>query len=297
MNKNILMGKNICKQYGKQEVLKNLDITIKSGCIYGLIGRNGVGKTTLLGILTGQNKANSGEITLDGEQVWENKKALSQICFSRELQKATQAFQTGYKVNAYLKMAEMYYPNWDKEYAKKLVAHFKLDEKKHIYKISKGQSSMVSIIVALASRSPITILDEPTAGLDIVARDNFYKLLLKDFEENQRTFILSTHIIDEASSIFERVLILDDGKIIEDKDTLELVGEFRTLATSEDISAIIGNNQVEILNEKTFGKHKIYTLRASEDVFARLEENGAELEEISLQNTFLALCGNDEEVL
>ena len=79
-----LVCENICKEYKKKEVLHNLSLTIEEGKIYGLIGRNGAGKTTLLSILTAQNPASSGTVTLDGEAVWENAKALENLCFSRE---------------------------------------------------------------------------------------------------------------------------------------------------------------------------------------------------------------------
>ena len=86
MNTGILKAEGLCKSYGSKRVLEGLDLTIQPGRIYGLIGRNGAGKTTLLGILTGQNTKDSGQVTCDGEPVWENCRALEQICFSRELQ-------------------------------------------------------------------------------------------------------------------------------------------------------------------------------------------------------------------
>ncbi len=87
----------------------------------------------------------------------------------------------------------MYYPHWDKAYAEQLVQRFGLKTKKRISKLSKGMLSMVTIVLALASRAPVTILDEPVAGLDVVAREDFYKLLLEDYTETGRTFIISTH--------------------------------------------------------------------------------------------------------
>ena len=127
MNENILKAKGLCKSYGSNEVLKDLDLEIQPGKIYGLIGRNGAGKTTLLGILTGQNTKNAGEVTYGGEPVWENQKALSQICFSRELQPTLFTGQNALKVKNYLKMGKLFYPGWDQEYADKLMAEFKED--------------------------------------------------------------------------------------------------------------------------------------------------------------------------
>ena len=135
------------------------------------------------------------------------------------------------KIKYYLDTAAIFYPNWDREYARQLLEEFKLDPKKRISQLSKGQASMVSILIAVASRADITILDEPVAGLDVVIRERFYRMLLDDFTETGRTFIISTHIIEEAASVFERVIILDEGKIIENisaslgKDHRKLFGD------------------------------------------------------------------------
>ena len=93
------------------------------------------------------------------------------------------------------------YPRWDEEYARRLLKEFGVEEKKRVSQLSKGQLSMVTILIALASNAPITILDEPVAGLDVVARERFYQLLLEDYARTGRTFIISTHIIEEALSL------------------------------------------------------------------------------------------------
>ena len=163
MNAGILKAQGLCKSYKDKEVLHNLDLTIEPGKIYGLIGRNGAGKTTLLGILTAQNTKNSGEVTYDGQPVWENQKALNDICFSRELQATLFSGPNNLKVKHYLKSAAIYYSRWDQDYAGRLLEEFKLEKKKKISQLSKGQMSMVTILIALASKAPITILDEPAA--------------------------------------------------------------------------------------------------------------------------------------
>ena len=209
-----LVCENISKQYKKKEVLHDINLTIEQGKIYGLVGRNGAGKTTLLSIMTAQNPATRGTVTCDGMPVWENQKALDHLCFSRELNTLSVLGPNTIKVREYLQMARTYYPNWDREMEQRLVAQFELNTKKKISKLSKGMLSMVTIIVALASKADITILDEPVAGLDVVARDDFYRLLLEEHEATGRTFIVSTHIIEEAANVFEQVIFLKDGEIL-----------------------------------------------------------------------------------
>ena len=157
MNTGMLKAEGVCKSYGKKQVLHGLDLEILPGKIYGLIGRNGAGKTTLLGILTAQNTKDSGSVTYDGAPVWENQQALDHICFSRELQPTLFSGQNNLKVRHYLKSAAIFYPGWDRDYAQRLLEEFKLEPKKKICQLSKGQMSMVTILIALASRAPIII--------------------------------------------------------------------------------------------------------------------------------------------
>ena len=179
MSEKILQCRGIVKEYRKQEVLHNIDLTLEQGKIYGLIGRNGAGKTTLLSILSAQNPATSGEVFLNEEKVWENSRALEQIFFSREISPNAVGDSSGLRVKDYLEMAEAYLPKWDKNMAEELVELFHLDKKKKTLKLSKGMLSMLSIVLALASKAEFTFLDEPVSGLDVVAREQFYRLLLE----------------------------------------------------------------------------------------------------------------------
>ena len=181
MNTGVLKAQDLCKSYKDKQVLHNLDLTIEPGKIYGLIGRNGAGKTTLLGILTAQNTKDSGDVTYDGQPVLGK---IQQALKPHLLLPGTSAHpvsgRNNLKIKHYLKSASIYYPGWDEDYAQRLLGEFKLEPKKKIYQLSKGQMSMVTILIALASRAPVTILDEPASGLDVVMRERFYQLLLED---------------------------------------------------------------------------------------------------------------------
>ena len=294
MNTGILKAEGLCKSYGKKTVLHDLNLEIQPGKIYGLIGRNGAGKTTLLGILTAQNTMDSGTVTYDGQPVWENQRALDNICFSRELQPTLFTGQNNLKVKHYLNSAAIYYPNWDREYAQRLMEEFQLEPKKKVCQLSKGQMSMVTILIALASRAPITILDEPAAGLDVVMRERFYHLLLEDYAQTGRTFIVSTHIIEEAASVFERVIILDQGRIIENSPTDELVDQFRYVSGREDVvdQAVQG---LEVLSSQTMGRHKTAAVRGGGVKLDAALAADVDVAPMNLQNVFVALCGHGDE--
>ena len=293
MSAEVLKAQGLCKSYGANQVLFNLDLTIEPGKIYGLIGRNGAGKTTLLGILTGQNTKNSGTVTYGEGPVWENRAVLNQICFSRELQPTLFSGPNNLKVSHYLRSAAIYYPGWDKAYAQQLLEEFGLEPKKKISQLSKGQMSMVTILIALASRSPVTILDEPAAGLDVVMRERFYQLLLEDFAQTGRTFIVSTHIIEEAASVFENVIILDHGRILENSPTEELVDQFRYISGREDVVDQVCQG-LEVLSTHQMGRHKTVAVRGSGVKLQNALQADVDVSPMNLQNVFVALCGHGD---
>ena len=286
-----LVCENISKQYKKKVVLHDIYLTIEQGKIYGLVGRNGAGKTTLLSILTAQNPATSGTVTYDGMPVWENQKALDHLCFSRELNTLSVLGPNTIKVKEYLQMARTYYPNWDREMEQRLVAQFDLNPKKKISKLSKGMLSMVTIVVALASKADITILDEPVAGLDVVARDDFYHLLLEEHEATGRTFIVSTHIIEEAANVFEEVIFLKDGEILLKEDTQELLERaVHVSGLAEEVDAACAG--LEVHHAEKMGRSKgVTVLLAPGQQVA--DGYDVTVQPVSLQNLFVALCGRE----
>lgn len=286
-----LIAKGIVKKYGKKEVLHGVDLKLESGKIYGLIGRNGAGKTTLLSILTSQNPATSGEVTFDGQPVWENPEVLRHLCFSRELSPLTGSNANSMKVKEYLRIASTFFPYWDKEMEKRLVEEFELDVKKKISKLSKGMLSMVTIVVALASKAEFTFLDEPVAGLDVVARERFYELLLEEFTQTGRTFVVSTHIIEEAAEVLEEVIIVDHGKILLKENTQDLLDRSFHISGHEDEvdRAIEG---MEVHHEEHLGRSKGVTvlLKPGQKI---PEGYDVSIQKLSLQKVFVALCGEE----
>lgn len=287
-----LVVRGLVKTYGDKDVLRDVNLTLESGKIYGLIGRNGAGKTTLLSLLTAQNPATEGTVTFDGQPVWENPNVLERLCFSRELNPMTGNNANPMKVREYLRIAATFFPHWDKEMAARLVQEFGLDVKKRISKLSKGMLSMVTIVVAMASKAEFTFLDEPVAGLDVVVRERFYRLLLDEYAETGRTFMISTHIIEEAADIFEEVIILDKGRILLKEDTQELLGRSMHVSGHEDAVAQ-ATKGLDIYHEEHLGRSKGVTvlLRPGQRIDSSCDVN---IQRMSLQKIFVALCGEEE---
>jgi len=287
--------KQITKKYGKKTVLDHLDLTIEEGKIYGLIGRNGAGKTTMLSIASAQNPLTEGQVLLDGEQVWENQKVLEKICFSRELGGTIGGVQNTMKVKEYLKIAGMLFPDWDQEMADRLVEEFELDKKQRICKLSKGMQSMITIIVALASKTKYTFLDEPTSGLDVIARENFYRILLDEYSESGRTFVISTHIIEEASEVFEEVIFLNKGQIMLKENTDDLLSRCVHISgKAEDVDEAVKGKKT--YHPEKMGRSKGITVMLHEGETFDKETRDIDVSPMSLQDVFVALCGREETV-
>lgn len=286
-----LTAKGIVKTYGNKDVLHGVDLELESGKIYGLIGRNGAGKTTLLSILTSQNPASAGTVTLDGQPVWENPAVLEHLCFSRELNQLSGGNANTMKVKEYLNIAATCFPYWDQKTAERLIQKFGLDVKKRIDKLSKGMLSMVTIIVALASKAEFTFLDEPVAGLDVVAREMFYELLVEEFTETGRTFVISTHIIEEAADVLEEVILVDKGKILLKENTQELLERSYHISGHED-EVNRATAFLEVHHEEHLGRSKGVTVLLAPGQSIP-DQYDVSIQKLSLQKVFAALCGEE----
>lgn len=286
-----LTAEGIVKVYGNKEVLHKVNLELESGKIYGLIGRNGAGKTTLLSILTAQNPAAFGNVTLDGKPVWENPDVLAHLCFSRELNPVSGNNLNSMKIKEYLRIAAAFFPNWDKTAAERLIREFGLNVKQRINKLSKGMLSMVTIVIALASKADFTFLDEPVAGLDVVARERFYRLLLEEFSETGRTFVISTHIIEEAADVFEEVIIVDKGEIILKENTQELLERSLHISGHED-EVQKACSGLKIYQEERLGRSRGVSVLLEPG--QRIPDGyDVSIQKLSLQKTFVALCGEE----
>ncbi|QKJ18007.1 ABC transporter ATP-binding protein [Microbacterium hominis] len=282
----VIEVKNLTKRYRETLAVDDVSFTIEKDTIYGLLGRNGAGKTTVMSILTAQNFATRGEVRVFGEQPYENAKVLGRMCFVRESQKypddatATHAFR----------MARLFYPNWDQEFADRLIADFQLPMKRRIKKLSRGQLSAVGVIIGLASRADITFFDEPYLGLDAVARQIFYDRLLEDYSEHPRTVILSSHLIDEVSNLIERVLVIDRGRILMDEATDDV--RDRAAAIVGDAAAVdtfVAGR--EVLHRETLGRVASVTVlgHLTDDDRARLAAAGLDVGPVSLQQLIVRI--------
>ncbi|EGY80459.1 ATP-binding cassette domain-containing protein [Peptoniphilus indolicus] len=283
---------NLNKKYGSNIVLNNLNFEIEPGKIYGLLGRNGVGKTTLLKILSNQIVSYTGEVKLDEEIVKENQSSTDRILFISEFMVPDS--MKGEKVNTILKFASNMLPNWDEDYKDELLKEFKLNPKLSIKKLSKGNRNLLSLIIGLASGAQYTLYDEPSVGLDANNRYKFYQQIMKLSETSERTSIISTHIIDEAENIFEEVIILENSEILLNEDISNIQSKALSITGSKGEILRILNNK-NIISEDSIGAVSIVSIydELNFDERARLKNAGAEITNLSLQKLFIHLTNKE----
>lgn len=282
----------LTKSYGNVTAVQDVSFSMEPNKIYGMLGRNGAGKTTIMHMLTAQQFKTSGELKVFGEHPYENRRVLSQICFIKESQKYPDTF----RILDVLVTAESLYPNWDREYAFALVEDFQLPLKRRMKKLSRGMRSAVGIIIGLASRAPLTIFDEPYLGLDAVARTLFYDRLVEDYGTHPRTVILSTHLIDEISEILEHVFMVDNGRLIIDEDADKLRGRAFTIAGhKEKVEAFTAGRKV--IARTPFGALVSATIMGdmNSDDRKQAESLGLEPAPVSLQQMFVHLTNEKTE--
>lgn len=285
----MLKIKNLNKSYGKTKVLTDVNLDIEENKIYGLLGRNGVGKSTLLNIISSQIDKNSGEVKLYGKEIFENSVAVENICLVKERGIGVDDI----KVKKILGIAKILYKDWDEDYKEFLVKEFNLNIKKNYTKLSRGNQTIVGLIIGLASRSKLTLFDEPSLGLDAAYRYKFYNLLLEDVEKNPRTVIISTHLIDEVTNLFEEVIILKDERVYIKDEVSNLMEKAYILnGKAENMTTIIkGKN---IIHKEEFGASLIVGLfdDLTNEEKLKLKESNIEINSMPLQKLFVYLTEN-----
>lgn len=238
----------VSKTYGKKKILDNVSVEIQPQKIYGLLGNNGAGKSTLLNIINNRIFSSEGTVSLFGENLINNEKALNKIYLMSE----DNLYPPRMKIKALFKLTEEFYGDFDWDLANKMLEEFELNSSKQISKLSTGYRSIAKLIVALCVPCDYIFLDEPVLGLDANHREVFYNFLLDTYQERLRTFVISTHLIEEISDLLENVIILKHGKVIADENVEEMIHNTYIISGSiEAVEALIEGTI--ILDKKTLG--------------------------------------------
>lgn len=270
----------LTRQFRGQRALDDVTLSVARDSITGILGRNGAGKTTLMSVLTGQDFPTAGRVRVLGEDPLENDAVLSQTCFIRE----SQCYPNNFRVHHVLSAGRNFYPAWNQRLAEDLVERFELPRRRQVVKLSRGMRSLVGILVGLASRAPVTIFDEPYLGLDAAARRDFYDILIKEYAEEPRTFLLSTHLIDEVAGLLEDVVVLDRGRVAVAGSADDLRSRACVLTGPVDaVESIVRG--LTVLRREEMAGHEAVTVDVRPDptLRARIAGLGIEIGPVSLQ--------------
>jgi ABC-2 type transport system ATP-binding protein len=207
----------VSRRFGKTQALADVSFEVPENTICGLLGRNGAGKTTMMSIVAGHDRPDAGTVQVFGADPFENAPTMSSVSFLRD----NQRYPDDYYLKHVLRVGPLFHRAWSAELADEIVDRFRLPAKTAVKKYSRGQLSALGVLVGLASRAPLTIFDEPYLGLDATARQTFYDLLLREYADHPRTFLMSTHLIDEMDNLLEHVVVLDRGRVVRDETVEE----------------------------------------------------------------------------
>lgn len=279
-----IVVENVSKSFGQVHALDNVSMSFGEKKIYGLLGRNGAGKSTLLNILTNRLSPDSGAVTVDGEPLWENDKALSKIYLMSE----PTLYPEAITVKDAFKWTQNFYPAFNLEYAMNLSGSFELNTGGKVKNLSTGYLSIFKLIIALSVNTPYVLLDEPILGLDANHRDLFYRILLAKYTEEPFTIVISTHLIEEVANIIEEVVIIQRGRVLKNQSREELLSQGYTVSgKADDVDRYIKGREV-------MGVDSMGGLRTAYIMGAADRENapeGLEFSGMDLQKLFIQLTG------
>lgn len=201
----------VTRQFGNKTELDGISLTVPRGGVFGLIGGNGAGKTTLIKHILGLLKAQSGTVEVFGHDPVENPVGtLGRIGYLSE----ERDLPNWMRVGELMRYTQAFFPNWDEKYAEQLREAFDLDATAKIKTLSRGQRARAGLLVALAHRPELLILDEPSSGLDPVVRRDILGAIIRTIADEGRTVFFSSHLLDEVERVADRVAIIHQGRIM-----------------------------------------------------------------------------------
>lgn len=208
------------KKYGRKQAIRNLDLELHRDQIIGLIGANGSGKTTFFKMCAGLEDITAGDIQILGGDPWKDIAVRSEIIYSMH----DLPVSPTEKLKSILRCYEIAFPHFDRGFAMKMADLFELPLKKSCKQLSQGMKSLFHFLCAMATRCQVTLLDEPFIGIDIEKRKMAYEILLRDYMEYPRTFMISSHNLAELEGVLSEMVLIHQGELVFYQD-MDLVRE------------------------------------------------------------------------
>jgi ABC-2 type transport system ATP-binding protein len=295
MEKPLVELKGVSRKYGRVKALDQLTFTLGPGICYGLIGRNGAGKSTMLRIIMGLLRPDLGTVRLfDGDPIQDAERVKLHVGYLAE----DQEFPPVLSPAELFRFLAACYPSWDSDFAQSLVDRFKIPVNRSIFKLSKGQQRQAALVGAVAHRPQLLILDEPGGGLDPVVRREFLEEVIELLGGEGTSVLFSSHHLQEVERLATRVGILHEGRIVLEDDLDHLKeGSCRILAELSDgdgdriRAALQGCVHVRRLDDAWSLTMLCSEPEAKERVARTLGGRVRETRSLSLEDLFVSLVG------
>lgn len=288
----VLICDNISKKLNRKEKIKNFNYNFLDKQVYAIIGRSDSGKDLLLNLITSKVKPSDGNIFLDGEILFNNRKMSERICY---IPKGT-AFPSNIRVKNIFKLMSLYYAKWDNFLANKLITHFQISLDERFGKIPENKRDIFLGIISLSTRANITVFDDPVSNTDVKERYDFFNFLYEHQQIYPRTIIIATDFIDEIDYLVNEILFFEKGKLIAQFNIQEIKNDFRYLSgKTEVLKSLIGGIKVigyeERGNELTICIRK----RLTKDDVRKYQKYLIKVSEVSIQKIFIYLINLREK--
>ena len=254
----LVSAQGVSKRYGDIRAVNNVSFEIEKGKIMGLIGPNGAGKTTLLKALLGLTDC-EGQLSVLGLDPFRQRKELMQnICFIADVA----VLPRWIRVSQLLDFIEQTHPNFSRDRAEELLVRTKIRRTSKVRELSKGMVTQLHLSIITAIDAKLLVLDEPTLGLDIIFRKEFYGNLLNDYFDGERTILITTHQVEEIENLLTDIMFINDGQILLNASMEALPDSYVELVTSGD-NADSARSLGPIYERDLFGK-KVMTFEKIE---------------------------------
>jgi ABC-2 type transport system ATP-binding protein len=263
----LVSARNVSKHYGTVRAVDDVSFDIEKGCITGLIGPNGAGKTTLLKAVLGLTDCQGSLSVLGLDPFRQRKELMQNICFIADVA----VLPRWIRVDQLLDFVEAVHSNFSRKRAEDLLANTKIPPKAKVRELSKGMVTQLHLSIITAIDAKLLILDEPTLGLDIIFRKDFYGNLLEDYFNEERTIMITTHQVEEIENLLTNVMFINNGRIVLDASMDALPEQYVELLASGE-NADQARKLNPIFERDVFGKKVLTFEGISRDQLTGLGE-------------------------